>query len=105
MNPFTLLQRAQQYQALTPHERALLKFFQGLLITAGVAALTAVVQLVLNKGTVTWQEIWKAAAVAAIIAIANALIKYFTAKGDPELANAVKPAEAAVVGKVEQAGS
>ncbi|HEX6777957.1 MAG TPA: hypothetical protein VF099_07120 [Ktedonobacterales bacterium] len=104
MNPLTLFQRAQQYQPLAPHQRALLKFFQGLLITAGVAALTAVAQLILNKGVVTWQEIWKAAAVAAIIAIANALIKYFTAKGDPELANVVKPAEAAVVGQVEQAG-
>lgn len=105
MNPFTLLQRAQQYESLAPHERALLKFFQGLLITAGVAALTAVVQLILNKGTVTWQEIWKAAAVAAIIAIANALIKYFTAKGDPELASVVKPLEAAAVGQVKQTSS
>ena len=105
MNSLTLFQRAKNYQPLAPHERAVLKFLQGLLITAGVAALTATVELILNKGTVTWQEIGKAAAVAAIVAVANALIKYFSAKGDPELAKILKPVEAVAVSKIEQAGS
>ncbi len=39
----------------------------------------------------------------AIIAVANALIKYFTAKGDPELADMVKPMEAAAVNTVHKA--
>ena len=103
MNLSTLFQRSKNYQPLTPHERALLKFVQGLILTAVVAALVAVANLILDKGNVNFQELWKAAAVAAIIAVANALIKYFTAKGDPELADVVKPVEAAAVNEVNKA--
>jgi hypothetical protein len=102
MNLLSLFQRAKQYEHLAPHERAILKFIQGSIVSAVISALFAVLQLVLNKGTVTWKEVWMAAAIAATVTVFNTLIKYFTARNDPALAAVLKPAEVAAVGQIQK---
>ena len=105
MNILDIFRRSRQYLPLTPKERAILKFVQGLIVSAITAALFAVGQLILSKGSISWQELWTVAAVAATVTVFNALIKYLTAKGDPALGKIAQSVETAVVDELQSVGS
>jgi hypothetical protein len=83
-----LLQRAKQYQSLTPGERALLRLIEGLVCAALVAA-PLVVADALGSATINWADVGRAALAAACVAVLLALAKYARAHGDPELGEAL----------------
>lgn len=85
----TTIQRARARLPLTPGERALLKLGQGLALAALMAALVTAGHALEGSGPVDWRRIAFAAGVAALVAILNALAKYFTAQGDVPLADAL----------------
>lgn len=85
----TTIQRARARLPLTPGERAALKLGQGLALTALMAALVTAGHALEGTGTTDWRRIGFAAGVAALVAVLNALAKYFTAQGDAPLADAL----------------
>ncbi|HEY7346689.1 MAG TPA: hypothetical protein VH599_00125 [Ktedonobacterales bacterium] len=103
MNILDIYRRARQHLPLTPKERAFLKFAQGLVVSAITSALFAAGQLILSKGAISWQDLWKVAAVAATVTVFNTLIKFFTARGEPELGDMAQKVEAGIVSKIQSA--
>ncbi len=83
-----LLQRAKQYQSLTPSERALLRLIEGLVCAALVTALLVVADA-LGSATINWADVGRAALAAACVAVLLALAKYTKAHGDPALGDAL----------------
>jgi hypothetical protein len=86
---FGTLNRARAKLPLTPGERALLKLAQGFLVTGLVAALLTAGHALEGDGPVEWRRVLFASAVAALVAILNALAKYFTAQGDAPIGDAL----------------
>lgn len=80
--------RAGKGLNLTPGERAFRKLVIGFLMTGGVAAFTTAAQLLATSGrSIDWRFVGVVSAVAGVIAIANAVSKWFTAQGDAPLAD------------------
>lgn len=103
--PLATMQRARAKLPLTPGERAWLKLAEGLALTAVLAALVTAGHALEGSGPVDWQRVGFAAGVAALVAVLNALAKYFTAQGDAPLADALTllASEAAARGETSTA--
>lgn len=86
---FGMMNRARAKLPLTPGERALLKLAQGFLVTGLVAALLTAGHALEGDGPVEWRRVLFASAVAALVAVLNALAKYFTAQGDAPIGDAL----------------
>ncbi len=80
----SLFTRANAYAPLSPAQRALLKFLEGLLFTGVVAALPLVIAA-FTQTSVDWGIVARAALAAFITAILMTLLKYLRALGDPPL--------------------
>jgi hypothetical protein len=101
MNILDIFRRAHHKQPLTPKERAFLKLVQGLVVSIITSAVFAAGQLILSKGDLSWQDLWRVAAVAITVAVFNTLIKFLTARGDPELGEMAQKVEALAVNKIQ----
>jgi hypothetical protein len=93
-NLLTLFQRARAYLPLTPAERAFLKFIQGAVCAAIVAAASIIYQG-LNQH-LDWTAILHTALAAGATALLFALNKYLTAHLDPALGDLLSHFEGAV---------
>lgn len=90
-NLLTLFQRARAYLPLTPAERAFLKFLEGAVCTAIVAAASIIYQG-LNQH-LDWNAILHTALAAGATALLFTLNKYLTAHLDPTLDDLVSQFE------------
>ncbi|GEM_PF-2014530 len=93
-NLLTIFQRARAYLPLTPAERAFLKFLQGAICTAIVAAASIVYQG-FNQH-LDWTAIFHTALAAGATALLFTLNKYLTAHVDPALDDLVTQFERAI---------
>lgn len=86
---FDILARARAGKVLTPAERALLKLLQGLGLSAVVAGLLAAGHALAADGPIDGRRLVLAVGVSSLVAVLNALAKYYTARGDAPLAVAL----------------
>ena len=86
---FSLLQRAHLYANLTPGERALLKVIEGLVVSAAIAGLVAVLPVVStqNVASINWMAVFSVFAAAAGKTLYDGVSKYWKSFGDPPLPN------------------
>ncbi|MBF6589406.1 MAG: hypothetical protein IVW57_02605 [Ktedonobacterales bacterium] len=89
MGIFAVMGRARARLPLTPGERALLKLAQGLLVSGVIAALLTAGHALESDGPVAWRRVVLASAVAALVAVLNALAKYYRAQGDTPISEAL----------------
>ncbi len=90
----TLFQRARRYLPLTPVERAFLKFIQGAICTAIVAAISIIYQGLSQH--LDWRATLSAALAAGGAAVLLSLNKYLTARLDPALESLISGVETAM---------
>lgn len=90
----TLLDRAYANLNLTPLERAALRLLEGIVASAFIAGVVAVVPL-LAGSTVDWANVGRVFASAAVTALLLAITKYVRAWGDPPLPGPALPISAA----------
>lgn len=79
--------RASKSANLTPAERAVLKLIEGVVLSALVAGIQAVVPFLATR-TLTWADLGAALhtfAIAFLVSLFAALLKYAKAFGDPPL--------------------
>ncbi len=101
MNIFSIFSQAWQGVNLTPAQRAFLKVFQGLVITAVTAGLLAGAQYVATNGTINWHNLLYLVLGAIVVTLGSGLSKYFTAQGDAPLAMVTDNATSAIMTGLE----
>jgi hypothetical protein len=79
MNMFT---RSRLNLPLSPAERSFLKLLQGIVASALVSGVVAVVPF-LEQQTVNWHTVATVGVSAVAVTLYTAIQKYFTAQGDP----------------------
>ena len=87
-----LFARAQQNLNLSPGERASLKLVKGIVVTALLAAVTAIYPLI-STGSLTaidWKQVIAVASIAFTVQLITTLQKYLSAHLDPPLSTAVE---------------
>lgn len=87
--------RAGAYLNLSPGERALLRFGEGLAVSAGISGLQAVMPLLssgMSTAAIPWGSVAHTFAATVLGALGAAVVKFFKAQGDPQLGPPKPPA-------------
>lgn len=89
-----MLGRAAQNQNLTPLERAVLRFLQTVVLAGLLSGAQAVMPLLngADPNAINWSAVGHTFLVAFLVALGSAFSKYFTAQGDPPLADSTTEA-------------
>lgn len=91
-----MFKRAGAYLNLSPAERAFLRLVEGLIVSALIAGVQAVMPLLnsgaLDPSAVPWQAVAHTFIATVLGALGAAGVKFFKAQGDPPLPPANPPA-------------